>query len=426
MDEFWTLLFRFSFGLLGHSFILYMMTDCRYSRRTTLWVWLGAFAATSLAIVPCILYIENINLLFIIEPFFTVAVYCAVYLLLSAGSVWRNLFIFYAYASLLMFFITLSSCVSQMFFHGSHWALVAGRTLFMGAFALWLALKKPAERLHAQPHDGETGWRSLAVFSGISSATIYITALTFMVLEAAPGIRLGVSAALFLLIGSAYLVSSHTVLLMNREREARELEAQRRLLESQLTTERAFVTQAKARRHDLQHHINLLTAYLEQGDLEGAKAYLRQYQAEMDGDTLEVFCENTVANALLRYTARRCAGSNVPFTCRAAIPQTLPLTSPELATVLGNILENAWEASRRSEAPWIAVTAQTRKNMLMLEVKNAVTGETKFEGDLPVSAKAAGGLGLHSASRALEKHGGLLHCYRTGDTFFTQVAVALR
>ncbi len=139
---------------------------------------------------------------------------------------------------------------------------------------------------------------------------------------------------------------------------------------------------------------------------------------------LEVFCENTVANALLRHTARRC-GDTVPFTCRAVIPAELSLTGPELATVLGNVLENAWEASRRSEAPWISVTARIHIRMLLVEVKNAVSGATQFEDDLPVSTKPGGGLGLKSASRVLEKHGGILQCHRTGDTFFTQVAIPL-
>ncbi len=213
-------------------------------------------------------------------------------------------------------------------------------------------------------------------------------------------------------------------MLINQEHETRELETQRKLLESQLATEREFVSQAKARRHDLHHHINLLTDYLERGDVEGARAYLGQYKAELNDETKEVFCENAVANALLRHTARRC-GEAVPFTCHAVIPIALSLTGPELTTVLGNVLENAWEASRRSEAPWISVTARVHIRTLLVEVKNAVSGETVFEDDMPVSSKPGGGLGLKSVSRVLERHGGVLRCFRTGDTFFTQAMIPL-
>ncbi len=424
MDEFWTLLFRFSFGLLCHSFILYMMTDFKYSRGVTLGVWLGAFVFTTLAIIPLILFTHNTNILFVVEAFSTLAVYCAVYLCLSKGTVWRNLFIFFAYATFFLFSLALSSCISQMFFEGNHWATVIGRTIFLGLYALWLP-QKPSKDLQMLSGRLEKGWAALAAFSTFSGLTIYITALSFLILKVDARIRLAVMVVLFLLIGSAYLVASRTIVLMNREHEAQETEAQRKLLESQLATEQEFVTQAKARRHDLRHHVGLLTDYLERGDLEGARAYLSQYQAELDAETLEVYCKNTVANALLRHTARRCAGSAIPFTCETLIPQTMSLTGPELTTVLGNVLENAWEASRRSETPWISVAARVRGNTLLVEVRNAVSGEISFEGDLPVSTKPGGGLGLKSVSRVLEKHGGLLHCFRMGDTFFTQVVIPL-
>jgi len=424
MGEFWTLLFRFSFGLLGHSGILCLMTDLKYSRRVTLGVWMGVFVLTSLTAVPLLLSTHEINLIFVIEAALSLTVYCAVYLCLSKGTVWRNLFIFFAYASFFLLSLTLSSCISQMFFGGSHWATVAGRTFFLGLYALWLVQKSSAD-LRAISVRMEKGWASLAAFSAFSGLTLYIAALTFLILKVDPGIRLAVSAVLFLLIGSAYLVASRTIVLMSQEYEAQKVEAQRKLLENQLTTEREFVIQAKTRRHDLRHHISLLTDYLERGDVEGAKAYLKEYQAGLEVDTLEMYCENAAANALLCHAARRCAGGGVPFTCRAVIPRTLSLTSPELATVLGNVLENAWEASRRSETPWISVTARTQGSALLVEVKNAVSGEIRFEEGLPVSVKPCGGLGLKSVSRVLEKHGGIIRCFQTGDTFFTQIVIPL-
>ncbi len=424
MGDFWTLLFRFSFGLLCHSVTLFLMTDPKYSRRVTLGGWLGVFLLASLAMVPLILSMRNTNILFVIEALSSLTLYCGTYLLLSSGSVWKNLFVVFTYATFFLFSLTLSSCVSQMFFAGSHWATVVGRTLFQILYILWLVFRGPLSVRNSFPDQSGKGWATLAAFSVFSGLTVYINALTFLILKVDTGIRLAVSAVLFLLIGSAYLVASRTIALINREHEAKDAEAQRKLLESQLDTEREFVMQAKARRHDLYHHINLLTDYLERGDIEGALTYLGQYRAELNASILEVFCENNVANALLRFTARRC-GDAVPFTCRAVIPVELPLTGPELATILGNVLENAWEASRRSEAPWISVTARIHMRTLLVEVKNAVSGETRFEGDLPVSTKPGGGLGLKSVSRVLEKHGGILQCYRTGDTFFTQVAIPL-
>jgi len=424
MADFWTLLFRFSFGLLCHSLILCLMTDSKYSYTHTLAVWLGTFVLTSLPIAPLILFFRNVNLLFVIEAFSTLAVYCGVYLLLSKGSVWKNLFVFFTYATFFFFSLVLSSCISQMFFNGSHWATVAGRTVFLALYALWLLYRGPLTIRNSFPDYAGKGWAVLAAFSVFSGLTLYITALAFLILKVALGIRLAVAGVLFLLIGSAYLVAGHTISLVNREHEVKEAETQRKLLESQLAAEREFVAQAKASRHDLYHHINLLTDYLEREDIQGAQTYLGQYKEELNATTLEVFCENTVANALLRYTARRC-GNEIPFLCRAVIPVQLSLSGPELTTVLGNTLENAWEASRGSNTPWISVTARVHRETLLVEVRNAVAGGTEFDGDLPVSGKPGGGLGLKSAARVLAKHGGFLHCEQQGNTFFTRMVILL-
>jgi len=423
MSAFGTLLFRYSFGLLCHSLILYLMTDCKYSRRRTLAVWLGVCLFATLTILPLIRSIRATDFLFVAEAVFSLSVYCAAYLLLCRGLVWRNLFVFFAYATFFLFSLALSSSVSQMFFGGSHWATVAGRTLFMALYALWL-LTAPAGNLRRYANL-EKGWFPLAAFSTFSGLTIYIMVLTFMILRVDPGIRLAVWSVLLLLVGSAYLVASRTIVLMSRAHEARETEAQRKLLENQLAAEREFVSQARTHRHDLRHHISLLDDYLERGDLAGARAYLSQYQAGLDADTLEMYCENATANAFLRLTARRCTREHISFTCRAVIPGEMPLSSPELAAVLGNVLENAWEASRQCRSPWITVTARRRGRALLVEVKNAAAGESRFEDDLPVSTKPGGGLGLRSVSRVLAKHGGLLRCFRSGEVFYTQMAIPL-
>lgn len=57
--------------------------------------------------------------------------------------------------------------------------------------------------------------------------------------------------------------------LMVQEHETQEAEKRRKLLENRLAAEREVV--AKARRHDLYHHIRLLTDYLKRGDVEGQR-----------------------------------------------------------------------------------------------------------------------------------------------------------
>ena len=424
MDGLTALFVRFSLGLFCHALLLPPITDCRFGRRACRWAWLGMFVLLSALAVPLILLVESVSVLFVLEAILTLVLYGGTYVFLSSGSRMRSLFAFTVYGTYFMFLLVLASCLSQVFFGGSHYGTTALRTVFMVFYGLVLRSDSITGGFRATS-ELDMGWRSPAVFSCVSCLTVYATALAFSILRVGVGLRLAVAGILFLLITSAYIVAGHMILLLGQEQAAWEAEAQRKLMESQLEAEREFVAQAKAYRHDIRHHAALLTDYLERGDAVGAKEYLSQYLTHLDSGALETYCKNPVADALLRLTARRCREGGVPFSAQVSIPETLSLTGPELASVLGNLLENAWEAARGCEAPRLDVTARRKGDTLLLEVRNTVAISVRFAGGLPVTTKPGGGQGMRSVRRTLEKHGGMLHCFQKEGVFYTQAIVPL-
>ena len=245
MDSFFALFFRFSFGLLCHALLLPLITPCRFGRRARRWAWLGVSALGSLLAVPLILLVDSVGVLFVLEAAFTLALYCAAYMFLSEGSRMRSLFMFSVYGTYFMFLLAFASCLSQVFFNGSHYATAAIRTLFMALYGLSLRFSPLVRRLRATSQLS-VGWRSPAVFSCSSCLTVYAAALIFSILQLDPGIRLGITGVLAALITSAYAVSGRMILLLSREQAAREAETQRKLMERQLAAEREYVAQAKA------------------------------------------------------------------------------------------------------------------------------------------------------------------------------------
>lgn len=169
----------------------------------------------------------------------------------------------------------------------------------------------------------------------------------------------------------------------------------------------------------------MLSDYLEREDIAGMREYLSQYISELDATALESYCKNPVADALLRLTARRCRESGVDYTIDAIVPETLPLSGPELTTVLGNILENAWEAAKDCPSSRLRVTAGKEGARLLMEVENTVDHPVRFEDELPVTTKPGGGQGLRSVRQTLERHGGMLCCTLRGEVFLTQVMIPL-
>ena len=119
---------------------------------------------------------------------------------------------------------------------------------------------------------------------------------------------------------------------------------QQKHLRNELLLYNDFITDAKQNRHDLRHHNTILSEYLAYNDIDGAKNYLRQYNNSISVISIHNYCENLTANILLRFYSRLSEKNSVRFEVFAQIPQDLPLSDPELGTLLSNMLENAFEA----------------------------------------------------------------------------------
>lgn len=419
-------LFRYTSLDVFHAIALCLITDCRYSRRTCRLVWTAEGAANVLLVL--ILYLlpplglESGPLL--IFSLLSMLSYGVVYMWLSRRPWQRSLFLFAAYAAVFLFSIGISFSLFRLLFPDSDILFTVLRTAFLAAYVLLLGWFLRPAFLRATA-DVTEGWGTMAAMAVVTLAVICLALAGMILLGSDPLRWLVIQLLMLALVAAEYAAILRMMDLLSRQQAARAAEAQRKLLESQLAAEREFVTQARAHRHDTRHHVALLADYLERGDTAGAKKYLAQYMTGLDGDALESYCENPVADALLRLTARRCRENGIPYAIQAVIPERMSLSGPELATVLGNVLENAWEAARACQAPKLSVTAQQKGRSLLVEVENTVNHPSQFEDDLPLTTKPGGGQGLKTVRRTLEKHGGMLRCSRQDSVFDTQMTIPL-
>jgi sensor histidine kinase regulating citrate/malate metabolism len=201
-------------------------------------------------------------------------------------------------------------------------------------------------------------------------------------------------------------------------------DARQELLQLELAAQDEFVSMARQNRHDLRHHNALLADYLNRGDVEGAKKYLRQHDALITETVLRQYCKNPVVNAVLRLYGRRAEQNGIAFSVSADIPEQLPLTTPEIGELFSNLLENACEACERSsvEGCFIALSTHMEEGRLRLELRNTVGTETAFDrAGLPLSQKSGGGTGTRSMVKIMKKYGGMLRFKQKNDVLFTQI-----
>ncbi|MPM96841.1 hypothetical protein SDC9_144006 [bioreactor metagenome] len=179
--------------------------------------------------------------------------------------------------------------------------------------------------------------------------------------------------------------------------------------------------------HDLRHHNAVVLEYMNAGETENAKRYLKEYDDGLVAESPTLFCKNPTANAALRIYSRRAKALGAAFSVAADIPEELPVPDPEFGVLLSNLLENACAACENCEAGarFISVLSRTDRGQLLLEIRNRVSGETIFNEGMPRSGKKSGGIGAKSASGIAAKHGGMLRFLREGTEFRVQMVLPL-
>lgn len=174
-------------------------------------------------------------------------------------------------------------------------------------------------------------------------------------------------------------------------------------------------------RHDMRHHLSLLSSYLEAGEYAKANEYIRQAQDGIDKIVPVKYCENNSVNLILSSFATRAKERNVLFRAKASIPAALPLTDMELCALLSNGLENAVTAAAQVRAdmqPTVRVSCQPHKDKLLIYISNPYEGTILMRDDLPESTRPGHGFGTKSIKLIVERHAG--YCaFEAKDGVFT-------
>ncbi|MEG1683963.1 MAG: ATP-binding protein, partial [Oscillospiraceae bacterium] len=187
------------------------------------------------------------------------------------------------------------------------------------------------------------------------------------------------------------------------------LDLQMETAKGQLETLRCSQEQAVIYRHDMRHHLSMLDSFARQGELGQITEYLAHAQQELTAITPLHFCENETVSLLLSAFTGKAKKRGIHLSVKADLPKELNIPDIELCSVLSNGLENAIHAVSKLEDSTlrkIFVTCSVSRNMLLLEIENAYTGEVKMEDETPTSTEIGHGYGCKSMRSIAEKRNG--------------------
>ena len=120
---------------------------------------------------------------------------------------------------------------------------------------------------------------------------------------------------------------------------------QRELIETHYREVENMYRQVRGWRHDYRNHIQMMKVLAANGDLEGIKAYLDQLDTDLNTVDTVVRTGNAMADAILNSKISLAKSRGIPVQVNAHIPVKLKMSELDLCCILGNLFDNAIDAS---------------------------------------------------------------------------------
>lgn len=182
-------------------------------------------------------------------------------------------------------------------------------------------------------------------------------------------------------------------------------------------------------RHETVNHLNALSALLSAGKTEEAKALVGEMTAAPLPPSSDFHSGNPLVDAIFSQKRSQCEELGIEFSADLVLTEALPLTDAELSSLLGNLLNNAIEAARQCEAPFVRTRVYPARDYLCIEVVNRAD-EKKLRGNPSmVTTKdhpELHGIGLRVVKEIAQRHQGLTSFAISGaDQFAAQVMIHL-
>lgn len=184
---------------------------------------------------------------------------------------------------------------------------------------------------------------------------------------------------------------------------------------------------AARHRHDLRHHLQYLSACIENGQDDRAKAYISALFREIESEKVQQYCENEAANLILSSFVGRAKAMGIEIQVQGTLPAVISVLDNDLCVILSNALENALRAcqdvAEGKETCVIQVQFEfhRRGGRVFLQISNPCGDDVRFEKGLPVSDRPGHGLGVQSIRTIVERYGGACKFWVQDGRFYLRL-----
>ena len=202
---------------------------------------------------------------------------------------------------------------------------------------------------------------------------------------------------------------------------------QRELIDTHYREVENMYRQIRGWRHDYRNHIQTMKALAANGDWDGVKAYLDELDTHLNTVDTVIKTGNAMADAILNSKISLAKSRNIAVHADAHIPVRLSMSELDLCVILGNLFDNAIEASLAlpEDERMIRVYMDMKGTQLYISFTNFTAADKQRKlGRRFATTKGEGhGLGLVRIDNIIDRLDGYLSRNSEDGAFTTEILI---
>ena len=231
---------------------------------------------------------------------------------------------------------------------------------------------------------GDIPFKYFLMILSIPIISIYLTNRIFLMASHHNEYNnIAVVSSIFLLMMNYIIFEVYTWI--SRDAELKSLNKlygqQLELCSRQAAEQEQLYMEIKRTRHDMKSHLSSLLGMVESGENEEAIKYMQQLLSDGFGRSSDEISKsgNIVVDSLINYKYSIAKKEGIAFEASTFVPAVLPFKSEHLVIILGNLLENAFDACMKVQPKgrYIRLDMNYEKNMLKISIKNSCIFENR-------------------------------------------------
>ena len=200
---------------------------------------------------------------------------------------------------------------------------------------------------------------------------------------------------------------------------------QRELIETHYAEVENMYHQIRGWRHDYKGHIQAMKALAASGDHDALCRYLDTLETDLATVDTVVKTGNAMADAILNSKISLARSKDIPVTVDAHIPLALTMSEVDLCVIIGNLFDNAIEASMKlpPQDRLIRVYMDIKGSQLYISITNFTAGKKliKHNGIFGTDKGAGHGFGLVRIDTIIDRYDGYLSRNSEDGAFTTEI-----